>query len=69
MNLCFDMVITKKDVDDVLVKMVALRELHLNNDESWSECQGRGGVGRSSAWCPARRLRRRYATGVLTGCG
>lgn len=44
MDLCYDMVITKKDVDDVLVKMSALQELHLNNDESWSEWQGRGGA-------------------------
>lgn len=45
MNLCYHMDITKKDVDDVLAKMAALEELHINKAESWSEWQGGWSVG------------------------
>jgi len=37
LEMCYHMSITKRDVDNILVKMAALQVLRLNKHESWSE--------------------------------
>ena len=37
MTLCYDMALTKADVDQTLMRMTALEQLKISKMESWSE--------------------------------